>query len=96
MTLPASYGSVVTMIQTLPDEYLLVENVKMRLLDHEVKLSEQNKDTAAKALIAAIIESDKDRTRDMNYKRQPNFQKSNNHHGRHNTKNHKYNFKLKR
>ena len=64
MTLPASYESVITVIQTFPDEILTVENVKMRLLDHEVKLSEQNKDTATKALIVPINESERERPRD--------------------------------
>lgn len=78
LTLPNSYDALVTAIQTHADEDLTLGFVKIKLLDYEVKLQNEQSETSAKVLqTETIINSEKKNKKSrgfkLNFKKKQNY-----------------------
>ena len=71
MTLSASFDGVITAIETLCPDDITLAFVKICLLDHETKISQDQNDTSAKVLHVG----NKNQSNEHFYKRKPNFNK---------------------
>ena len=57
VSLPNTYNGVVTAIETLAENKICLNYVKTRLLDQEIKLNEESRDTSSKVLNAEFKQS---------------------------------------
>lgn len=77
LTLPSTYDSVITAIETLGDENLTLAFVKKRLLDYEIKLDNESKDTSAKVLNMSTENSHPNKFKPQPLKKHKNFKSIN-------------------